>query len=852
MASSQNPYDRKDNSESTSTSNITPGEPLWNKREHIQKSFGQGYDWSDPVSFLKGNTTNEGGYESGNAIDRFGTFSLREQRYDYSHGSIVEVIIDRTGGDVGEFEFYMKMDTEPTPGRPDPNTGIIGPFQTSVEHGFYTCKVDLDMYSLNKDVDGISYDFNTNTMYIVFRNKETQKRLRFLVPYRTQVAAMNAIELKHDFTYKIDEYELLDVRNMDPTPEITLIDSSADCQPGRVVPLTTVVNNKAAYKVYTLPIPQPFTEAQGANPPEIDTFNNSLFHRLDTKSTKYTVGKTRSVEGAAWSSGDLAAAIAAGNETASGCLSSKLSATGADPQDPADYYNLYWSCVFNKLSGEDKELILYDQIDVMSKPDLWDPERELTPLSAFEYGVRRVTGMDDVYGNRFTGYESHEFTVGQDPNLEDIFKLHENDPNGASDFVPLPAPDDYVSTDGDQTTTYGNVKYTMFTGLGVDPASLPHVTWYMTNPDASHLESTRFPARLGTTLIQTYSGSALSAFGGAWNVGNSTDSSIGTALINQWVVNDNSGYRNTGDGQGGTSNVLYTLSGLTTDIDNYQLNQNNLRGYYMTCDDHQSKELYLIFDSSLADPPMEIRNNRCKFSITKLAPYDVDKHARYDELVFPSRKMKHGLGTSRSYKLHQSWTDGLSGDNLMYRLFTPLAPLVTTTTPAFTGYTDFGAISADDMLFLSFVQGTIPGDPSSIDPEPELVGPELNVINPANDDDASGVGINNTYSTYVTYQNIGDAPMWMDFQYLGETKSGDYGSWSLSLSTTDGGTTATQLNNNNFKIDVDQQVTVIYQTTITQPQIDAGEDHFAHTYLLDTGSKPPGVSFPTETINITI
>lgn len=841
MASSQNPQDRKDNDKSTQTSNISPGEPLWTTRDHIQQSFGQGYDWSDPVSLLKGNTTSEGGYSSGNAIDRFGTFSLREQRYDTTHGTIVEVIIDRKGGDVGEFEFYFAMDTEPIPGRPDPNTGLIGNYRTGVSYGFYTCDVDLDMYSLNQDVDGVSYDDVSKTLYVIFRNKETQKRLRFLVPYRTQVAGMLPIELAHEFSYKIDEYELLDVRNMSPQPEVKLIESGIDCQPGRVVPVTTTINNKASYKAYTLPLPQPFTEAQGTNPPEIDTYNGTLIHRLSSTNLTYTIGRTRSVEGAVLAIGDTSTAT--GDVTA--CLSGVRVATG----DPNTEFNVYWSCVFNKLSGDKQDLILYDQIDDPDPADIPNWPNGLTPVSAVDYGVTKTGGMADAYAGRFTQYESHIFNVGVDPNIQDKFQLHENDPGGLSDFVSLPAPQDRVILDGDAATTHGNVKYTMFTGQAMDPASVPQTTWYMQREDASDVKSVRFPQWLGDTKVTSFSGE-LSAHSMAWNIGTSTSEEIGYSLVDRWVAHDNTATKRPGAGESGTSNILYNLSALVTDDSNYQLNQNNLRAYYMTCKDHQSKKIYLKFDSSLADPPMEIRNNTCVFTINKLPPYDVDRHAQYDSLAFSSRKIKHGEGTSLSYKAGQSWNDTLSGDNLIYRLFSPIVPLTQTTTPAFTGYSDFGAISADDILFLSFIEGTIPGDPSTIDPDPGAAGPELLVINPSDDDDASGVGVGNTYTTHVTYRNIGDTSMWMDFQYIGETRPGTVGSWVLSLSA--GGTTATQLNTNTFKIDPDKQVTVQYATTLTAAQTAAGTDSYSHTYLLDYGAKDPGVTFPTTTIQITI
>jgi hypothetical protein len=106
----------------------------------------------------------------------------------------------------------------------------------------------------------------------------------------------------------------------------------------------------------------------------------------------------------------------------------------------------------------------------------------------------------------------------------------------------------------------------------------------------------------------------------------------------------------------------------------------------MTCDDHQSKKLYFVFDSIQMDPVMQFGNKRFVVDISKYSAYDVAKHAEYDDTVYKERQMKHGGGLSGTYMTGQSWADGPQGDSLIKRLFSPLTPLVTTTTPAFTGY----------------------------------------------------------------------------------------------------------------------------------------------------------------------
>ena len=860
MASSQKPSDRKDNKRSTPTSNIPVGEPVWNKKAHDQDRFDQGYDWGDPVSFLRGNTTKEGGYSSGNAIDRFGEFSLTQSVYNVKHGEIIEFVITRKGGDMGEFEFTIKKDTEPFVGRPDPNTGFIGNYRTSVQDGFYKCDVDLDLYSLMQDRDDVVWDDVTSTLYIYFKDKEAEKRLYFLVPYRTQIQGMLPDVLERDFTYQVDEYELLDIRNMDDAdrPDVKMIGSPVDCQHGRVTPTDTTLNRKLGYKVYSLPVPQFFTEQQGENPAEIDSYNGVLFNRYPFTSREYTCGLTRSVEGSLISIGDTTTAT----DEVTACLSGVPESYGKFGQD-AD--NFAHNTIYNKLSADNNGILLLPFTDVLGmKEPLSETTQQaidnnlLIPVSAFEFGYKFKTGLDDpesAHYKRFTQYESYKVTTGQTPEQLDIVTLYRNAPGGVSDFVSLEIPQDHVQQTGDLATTIGNIKHVMFTNVGVDPTKINPITHYMKYEDAAHRTDLSFPQRLGTSLVQTFSGSLvneISGFAGAWNIGTDVNSEIGaTDLIDSWTEHDISKTKRIGAGESGTSNILYNLSALTHDYeDMWKLNDLNLRAYYMTCFDHQSKKIYLEFDSTQDDPVMQFDVTRCVINIDKTEPYDVRKHAIYDDTVYPSRQMKHGEGLSASYVTGQDYAEPPRGENLLYRLFKPLVPLTQTTTPAFTGYSGFGAISGDDICFVSFQAGSIPGDPDELGGNPGLVGPMLKTINPSDDDLHPNATVGDVYSTYALYQNTGDMPMWMDFQFIGESRSGTNGTWVLGVSAA--ATTAEQRSMQTYRVGPGEQVAVTYQTTITQAQIDAGGDRYDHVWMQDTGSKLPGIVFNTTPINISI
>ena len=267
----QDPSKRKDNKKSTPTSNISPGEPLWNDPPHDQESYGPGYDNHDPVSLLKGDVRNRGGgYVSGNPLTRFGLFTLPQGKYFTKHGEVVQIKILRKGGSKGEFVFDMQLDRETgtSGGVPvDENTAIVGDYKTSTKDGFNICSVDVDMKTLNTG-PGFVYDSDEDILSITFKGGEEEKLIKLLIPYKTDVRSMLPTVLSDTLTYKIDEYEMVDGLSLNiPMLHSDLVDT--DCT-ALVTGNSTVLHHQTNYTAYTLPLPYFFTQPEAGNPAPID------------------------------------------------------------------------------------------------------------------------------------------------------------------------------------------------------------------------------------------------------------------------------------------------------------------------------------------------------------------------------------------------------------------------------------------------------------------------------------------------------------------------------------------------------------------------------------------------------
>ena len=189
----------KDNKESTPTSDIAPGSPLWYAAAtgvHHQKDFGPGYDQHDPVGLHKG------GYPQGAAITRFGKFSFKQTMsvVGSEHGEVIDLPILRTEGNRGEWTVIISADKKRS-------TGKLGEFKTSVEHGYDVCRVDLDLISLNKDIPGVSWSNRTQELSVTFADGEMEKNLKMIVPYRTAVRTLLPDVVRNKITYHVGEYQ---------------------------------------------------------------------------------------------------------------------------------------------------------------------------------------------------------------------------------------------------------------------------------------------------------------------------------------------------------------------------------------------------------------------------------------------------------------------------------------------------------------------------------------------------------------------------------------------------------------------------------------------------------------------
>lgn len=296
MASSQNPQDRKSNDVSTPTSNLSPGEPLWTTRDHIQKSFGQGYDWHEPVSLMKGSVSD------GQSLIRFGKFSFKRsmKTTGCNHGSIIDVPITRTEGSQGRFTLLLRQVI-------NNENGVFGTFNTFVDHGYYYCNVDVDMVSLNTQ-QGVSYDPVEKVVRVTFESGETEKVLKTIIPYRTQVKFLLPDVLRKKITYWIQEYNNIRANRYRGVPytvtgqrasgrnvnakfnsSLSYYSNPGDGQNND----KNIKNHWVWYKVYTLPMPISWIRSNVGNPVYIDRWDKNHQYRIvnNTCRAKYMANR---------------------------------------------------------------------------------------------------------------------------------------------------------------------------------------------------------------------------------------------------------------------------------------------------------------------------------------------------------------------------------------------------------------------------------------------------------------------------------------------------------------------------------------------------------------------------------
>tara|TARA_R110000851_G_scaffold52364_12_gene124673 strand:+ start:6169 stop:8577 length:2409 start_codon:yes stop_codon:yes gene_type:complete len=783
----QDPNKRQDNKNSTPTSNIAPGEPLWIPQNHDQESFGPGYDHHDPISLLKGNITNEGGYESGNALTRFGTFTLEQNKFTTRHGSILDLKILRKGGSKGEYTFVMEVDRETgrVPGGTfDENTAILGDYRGNSRDGFNRCAVDIDINTLNTGT-GFVYDSTNHRLNISFQTGEEEKQLRILLPYRTDIVGLNPITLSDSITYRIDEYETLDakIRNL---PVRGLLDASQECI--GIYPEEAAVNHyKAKYDVYTLPLPYLFINGTGGADAPIEEFETSIVrHTYDD--LKYTVGKTRTAE-ALWSFSTKHVKL--DTESCSG-----LSASYPDE-----------SFGYSRVVTLDGKYSSPDDVN-------WQPR--LGGLSATSNDIiwaeKNDSGAnDDIRSN----IETHTIDVGDNPNL--VFTTRSTDPAGKSKFEYFTEPFDLLQRTGNQFNV-GDIAWTMFTAEGINTALLSdqQETFKLEKTDCHSMSS----YGNGTSVpLDSVTHPLLSGFPGVNRFAKGDKPPhIGSVRFADWISHS-----------GPSNEVLYDVSTLVCPQSAVDLNNNNLKGYYMTCNDHLTRKCYIKIRGTLVEEPYDTEIMDCIITIDKEDAYSVSTHALYDDEVNEDYVMQHGAATTLSFENTQSWEDTPSGASLLTKMFAPYALWTQTTTPPFSGYSTSGPLSANDLRFVSVSAGNLPGAASIPPPNGGLPPPAL-TIDPGSII-AKAIATGALHQESVTYENTGGQTMTLTFNStLHGIIPGEV--WSYTTSAQTGA--AVDVNNPNmFHLPGAGKVVVVYSVT---PQSAIGTDILAkHTIQVDKG-----------------
>lgn len=432
-----------------------------------------------------------------------------------------------------------------------------------------------------------------------------------------------------------------------------------------------------------------------------------------------------------------------------------------------------------------------------------------------------------------SGYESFELDVGQDPNGVSVLPdLDVSDPTatppyiGLSDFRWAKAEDHVYDnmnlTPGSEEYEYGGTQEVLFTGRGMTDSSRPTDLIYnmqYTNPlqvPGVH----NFPQG-GSVPTFNLSGNPLTGAGYFWQA-NSEKKSVnqGKSMVSSWVVNDPiSPFK------------LYDITAFDTSADDYNKNRDNLKGYYMTCSDHQTRVIYLKLGTKNPDTPYTLGNTRLKITVIKDDPYSVVQHASYSDQADKSLLMYHASG--------KSYADGdiigkPTGGSLFDRVFTT-ADMVWDptwvgepgefTAPASTGTVNVtagtievtgryfpqgpGPLSSDQMMFVSLMEGFKASNAFSETGFNPFKNPPkftLDFVTPVQESVVGGGQWNKT----VKYSNTGDQPLIVSFEAALDqlNPSDQQWSWDVDVAASTGTASA---GTTQYTLDKDQHVTVDYK-----------------------------------------
>ena len=249
----------------------------------------------------------------------------------------------------------------------------------------------------------------------------------------------------------------------------------------------------------------------------------------------------------------------------------------------------------------------------------------------------------------------------------------------------------------------------------------------------------------------------------------------GVMKYDDWLTHDNS-----------NTNILYDVSSLVHPVTANELNIANLRGYYMSCNDHRPRIAYFKLWNETPEPQYDVDIVDLVVSIDKNVPYSVVTHSGYDDTILPQYVMKHDTGNTKSFESGKTWTEAPTGENLLSHMFSPYATWTETVTPPFTGYTTSGPVSADDIYFISLVPGVIPGA-TSTPPTNQLPDPPALTIDPVSPI-ADPALAGNPYTKGITYTNTGGSSMTLAFaNNLHDIVADNGETWSWTFSGFTGG-----------------------------------------------------------------
>ena len=123
-------------------------------------------------------------------------------------------------------------------------------------------------------------------------------------------------------------------------------------------------------------------------------------------------------------------------------------------------------------------------------------------------------------------------------------------------------------------------------------------------------------------------------------------------------------------------------------MSSYELNDNNLKGYYRCCTDHLNRQVTILLEPEVPDPPYDLGETEILLLINKGDKYDTFRAAKYDDTVL----VDHTINVGPTFQTNDEWDMNPTGKSVTDRLFTSQ-----------------GARSDNPVLFLGVSAGNYPG-----------------------------------------------------------------------------------------------------------------------------------------------